>query len=68
MSDGGKGSSPRPKSVDSNTFADNWDRIFGKKKEIKEEPTYICQWCGADRFKEPCSGDLMNCGIQGVAQ
>ncbi len=28
MSDGGKGSKPRPKSVDDQTFADNWDRIF----------------------------------------
>lgn len=32
MSDGGKGSSPRPYSVDQETFASNWDRIFGKKK------------------------------------
>jgi len=38
MSDGGKGSSPRPFSVDNNTFADNWERIFGKKtpKEIDD--------------------------------
>lgn len=28
---GGKGSDPRPKSVDSETFANNWDAIFGKK-------------------------------------
>ena len=32
MSDGGKGSSPRPYSVDQSTFANNWDQIFGKKK------------------------------------
>lgn len=32
MSDGGKGSAPRPFSVDQNTFASNWDAIFGKKK------------------------------------
>jgi hypothetical protein len=32
MSDGGKGSRPRPKSVDLDTFANNWDSIFGKKK------------------------------------
>ena len=31
MSDGGKGSAPRPKSVDSETFSNNWDAIFGKK-------------------------------------
>lgn len=28
----GKGSRPRPFSVDRKTFEDNWDRIFGKKK------------------------------------
>lgn len=28
----GKGSKPRPLSVDRKTFDDNWDRIFGAKK------------------------------------
>ncbi len=28
----GKGSSPRPYSVDRKTFETNWDKIFGKKK------------------------------------
>jgi hypothetical protein len=37
MSDGGKGSSPRPYSVDSDTFANNWDAIFGKKKRVDNE-------------------------------
>ena len=31
MSDGGKGSSPRPFSVDKKTFDNNWEKIFGKK-------------------------------------
>ena len=30
---GGKGSRPRPYSVDKKKFDDNWDRIFGKKEE-----------------------------------
>lgn len=38
MSDGGKGSSPRPFSVDKKTFDSNWDAIFGKKKEPNYEP------------------------------
>lgn len=29
-SDGGKGSAPRPFSVDADTYASNWDRIFTK--------------------------------------
>lgn len=31
MSDGGKGSAPRP-IPDPQKFRDNWDQIFGKKK------------------------------------
>lgn len=37
MSDGGKGSAPRPFSVDQNTFANNWDLIFGKKNPTPAE-------------------------------
>jgi hypothetical protein len=36
MSHGGKGDTPRPISVDSETFASNWDRIFGKKKPVDD--------------------------------
>ena len=43
MSDGGKGSSPRPYSVDQETFASNWDLIFGKKKEQDEVKNEIPQ-------------------------
>lgn len=31
----GKGSRPRPYSVDQKTFDSNWDRIFNKDKEEK---------------------------------
>lgn len=30
---GGKGSRPKPYSVDQQTFDNNWDRIFGKKEK-----------------------------------
>jgi hypothetical protein len=33
MSNGDKRSSPRPKSVDTNTFASNWELAFGKKEK-----------------------------------
>jgi hypothetical protein len=37
MSDGGKGSKPRPFSVDKETFDNNFDKIFGKKKNTLPE-------------------------------
>jgi hypothetical protein len=37
MSDGGKGSKPRPFSVDQETFENNFDRIFSKKKNTLPE-------------------------------
>ena len=37
MSDGGKGSAPRPYSVSLNEFDNRWDVIFGKK--TKSDPT-----------------------------
>jgi hypothetical protein len=35
MSDGGKGSKPRPIEVPREKFNENWDNIFGKK--VKDE-------------------------------
>lgn len=35
MSQNGKGSRPRPKSVDQKTWDQNYDRIFKKQKSIK---------------------------------
>ncbi len=32
----GKGDTPRPLSVDTETFANNWERIFGKKDKVCE--------------------------------
>lgn len=42
MSDGGKGSSPRPYSVNQKTFSENWDNIF-KKKDPKEVDDAIAE-------------------------
>ena len=36
MSDGGKGSAPRPFSVDQKTYENNWEAIFGKKDKKDE--------------------------------
>ncbi len=37
MADGGKGSRPRPFSVDQKTFDSNWDKIFSKNKKTNQE-------------------------------
>jgi hypothetical protein len=37
MTDGGKGSTPRPYSVDLTTFDNNWEAIFRKDKQQVEE-------------------------------
>lgn len=37
MSDGGKGSTPRPFAVDHKTFDANWDTIFNRKKPTDAE-------------------------------
>ena len=36
MSDGGKGSAPRPFSVSQETYGDNFDAIFRKKKPVED--------------------------------
>ena len=54
MSDGGKGSSPRPYSVDQKTYSDNWDRIFKKKtpQEIEDQKAEDEAFEFAQKFKE----------------
>lgn len=47
MSDGGKGSNPRPFSVDQKTYQNNWDNIF-KKKDSKCK----CESCKCDTKKD----------------
>lgn len=42
---GGKGSRPRPYSVDQKTFDNNWDMIFSKKKTELE--CGDCGWRGS---------------------
>ncbi len=36
MSDGGKGSKPRPLSIDKDVFDQRWDQIFKPKAEVEE--------------------------------
>jgi hypothetical protein len=46
QSEAGKGSSPRPFSVDQKTYEDNWNNIFGKKNNdfqdiLSTEDTFL---------------------------
>lgn len=54
MSDGGKGSAPRPYSVSQEQFANNWDAIFGKKSKEQTVAKYdcFCYNCNKDRKDE----------------
>lgn len=47
----GKGSTPRPFSVDQKTFDNNWDRIFKKEKEmqVRANPEGKIGTCGCGR-------------------
>ena len=54
MSDGGKGSNPRPFSVDDKTFNDNWNNIFKKENKMSEDKTTPCG-CGRSPTGQ-CSG------------
>jgi hypothetical protein len=49
MSDGGKGSKPRPFSVDQKTYDDNWDKIF---KKNNYQDVLSTEDCVLDALKE----------------
>lgn len=57
MSNGGKGSAPRPYSVSQETYSNNWDAIFGKKKSIKSfaKPNCYCYNCNKDYHEDSSS-------------
>jgi|GEM_PF-2088047 len=45
MRDGGKGDKQRPLSVPKEQFENNWDAIFGNKKEEWDPYEYLCPNC-----------------------
>ena len=61
MSDGGKGSSPRPFSVSQKTFGDNFDAIF-RKPSPKEIDDAIAEQEEFDRILED-NLKRSHCGI-----
>lgn len=58
----GKGSKPRPLSVDTKTFSSNWDKIFGKKNEEKENWSHYCVHVGKQELEKGNSCEY--CGAE----
>lgn len=62
MSENGKGDTPRPLSVDSTTYKNNWERIFGSKDTT-------CEYSGlpsTQSYEEPLP-EAMQQKIDGIA-
>jgi hypothetical protein len=43
MSNGGKGSKPRPRTVSDQEYEARWDAIFGKDKPVEPEPETVVE-------------------------
>ncbi len=57
-----KGSAPRPFEVDHETYSNNFDAIFGKKKVFKEiKQCWMCGDLDSD-FQKRCT--VPNCGMK----
>lgn len=52
MSDGGKGSNPRPILIDKEEYKENWNNIFGEKPIL----TGYCDGCGKKQSWCQCNG------------
>ena len=56
MSDGGKGSKPRPLSVSDQEYANRWDAIFGKDSETNKPTRNNQETQQVQEFKVDNSG------------
>jgi hypothetical protein len=61
MSDGGKGSNPRPFSVDNKTYEDNWDKIFKKNNYQDILKTEDCVLDALEEIKKECKCEVCKC-------
>lgn len=50
----GKGDTPRPHSVDYKTYADNWERIFGKHPREPQVTPEVTQEVRLEILPEDC--------------
>ena len=65
MSDGGKGSNPRPFAIPKNEFDDKFDTIFGEKRTFCDVCGRKFSWCSCvDAPKEMCDAIDKALGIE----
>ena len=65
MSDGGKGSSPRPFAISKNEFDDKFDSIFGEKRTFCDVCGKKFSWCSCVAApKEVCDAIDKALGIE----
>jgi hypothetical protein len=65
MSDGGKGSSPRPFAIPKNEFDDKFDTIFGEKRTFCDVCGKKFSWCSCRAApKEMCDAIDKALGIE----
>ena len=65
MSDGGKGSSPRPFAIPKSEFDDKFDTIFGEKRTFCDVCGRKFSWCSCvDAPKEMCDAIDKALGIE----
>jgi hypothetical protein len=58
--DAGKGSAPRPFSVDKKTFDENWEKIFVRHEKIKKEVEYYQDLLSTEECVEEALKKLNN--------
>jgi hypothetical protein len=62
MSDGSKGSSPKPFSVSQEQFANNWDLIFGNKETYSKGDLRITSEGKLEEYREGYWHEIVNRG------
>lgn len=62
MSDGGKGSAPRPMQVSRDKYSSNWDAIFKKEKQTDDYQDFLstedCMLSALEKFEKDIDSEI----------
>ena len=62
MSDGGKGSTPRPMQVSRDQYSNNWDAIFKKEKQTDDYQDFLstedCMLSALEKFEKDIDSEI----------